>query len=431
MIHRLAAPTTVNLVLNKDCNHKCAHCYNPWRDTKQEVYEINDYKTRIDIISEELVNNGVWSAILTGGEPLMHSDVLFYCIKRLSESGISMGLNTNLTLINQKIIDDLKVLNWQNIVLTSLPSLDESICDEITGVKGSYKRIINGIKLCTENGLRVGINTVLTKKNIDDLPQYASFIDSYNIEYVSISAVIPPVYDSYNNDYYLSNEDYIELAETLLYLKDKKGIDVGSVTPIPLCVIKDIDKYISIIDTTCTAGLNVCTIDLTTGDIFACAHEEQSYGNIFDDGLLSAWNKMERWYKLDNLNDECKLCDWLFMCGGECRMIKANCKKETKYKLNKNAMIPPLSNNAQDEVNINENDQLYISFDHVRIDNDKVVVKSGYTETIISKKLYGFCLTFKNLGIFNLSDIRKYVQDFESAKPTIIVLMQRGIIRKK
>ena len=81
MIHRMSTPVRVDLVLNQDCNHKCLHCYNPWRDqiTREEKYNIETIKHNIDVIVAELKMSNVWSAILTGGEPLLHPDVLFYC----------------------------------------------------------------------------------------------------------------------------------------------------------------------------------------------------------------------------------------------------------------------------------------------------------------------------------------------------------------
>ena len=142
MIHRMSSPIRIDIVLNQDCNHRCVHCYNPWRDqcNKKEEYNTKTVMHNIDVIAEELKNANVWSAILTGGEPLLHPEVLFRCIERLKEFDVSMSINTNLTLITQeiinKLVDDYK---WNNIILTSLPSLHETLCDEITQVKGSYQ----------------------------------------------------------------------------------------------------------------------------------------------------------------------------------------------------------------------------------------------------------------------------------------------------
>lgn len=436
MIHRMSAPIRVDIVLNQDCNHKCVHCYNPWRDQcgKREEYSAENTIHNIDIIASELKNANVWSAILTGGEPLLHPEVLFHCIERLNEFGVSMSINTNLTLITPEIIDTLiEKYNWSNIILTSLPSIDEQLCDEITRVKGSYKRIINAIDLCVKKGLRVGINTVITKRNIGDLADYASFVKAHKVEYVSISIVIPPSYDVENTDYYLEDRDIIAIADTLLKLKNDVGIEVGSVTPLPLCILKDADKYISVLDTTCLAGMSKCTIDASSGEVFACAHEEMGYGNIIVDGLQMCWDNMKSWSSISHLAEECMECKWLFICGGECRMMKCGNRKAPLYALDRNADISFGINMSIKQIDWPQSDELLEvdqSFKY-RKETFGYVVRCGYTETMMSEPLFRLCITLLDKQSFTLSDLSLLIEDFEAAKPIVNTLIQRKIIVRK
>lgn len=433
MVHRYLSPTTVNLVLNKDCNHRCAHCYNPWRsDENCKINDVVEIRNKIDYITEELIKSNVWSVILTGGEPLLHPDILFYCIDKLSQKDISLGLNTNLTLITNDLARELvNKYCWNNIILTSLPSIKETTCDKITQVKGSYHNILKGISICKNNGIKVGINTVLTKQNINDLKYYPDFVDQYDIDYVSISAVIPPVYDSDNHIYYLEDADIIAMADTLLKLRNEKGLDVGSVTPFPLCVLKDVDKYISVIDTTCTAALNVCTIDVPTGDVLACAHEVSGYGNIYKDGLIKSWNNMTSWAKLDNLYTECKKCKWLMICGGECRMMRRNTKGRMDYTINRNTNIK-----YGNMVNVEkipwplDTEKLRINKFKARFEPFGVLIKSEHVETIISEKLYKFCCNLREKDSFTIAELKSFVENFDTARNVIDILIQRKIIVK-
>lgn len=436
MIHRMSTPIRVDIVLNQDCNHKCVHCYNPWRDqcNKKEEYNSEKVISNIDIIVSELKKANVWSAILTGGEPLLHPEVLFYCIEKLNEIGVSMSVNTNLTLITPEIIETLiEKYNWNNIILTSLPSLNESLCDEITRVKGSYRRIIDAIDLCVKNEIRVGINTVVTKKNICDLQEYVTFVKKHRVEYVSISIVIPPSYDVKNADYYLDNKDIIKIADTLLELQNDVGIEVGSVTPLPLCILKDADKYISILDTTCLAGVSKCTIDAVSGEVFACAHEEVGYGNILTDGLQKCWNNMEFWSTVNHLPEECRECKWLFICGGECRMMKCGNRKFPLYTLNKNAKILFGVNKKIKQIKWPENTEV-LEIDQsfkFRKEPFGYVVRCGYTETMISEALFGLCIMLRDKQQFSISDLSHIIENFEVAKPIINTLIQRKIIVRK
>lgn len=433
MIHRMSTPVRVDLVLNQDCNHKCVHCYNPWRDQCNSMIDYSDelIKSNIDKIVNELEKAQVWSAILTGGEPLLHSDSLFYCIEKLQTLGVSMSINTNLTLITEKFID--RLINqyaWNNIILTSLPSLDEQICDEITQVKGSYKRILAGIDLCVKRGIRVGINTVITRKNIADLVNYTSFIKEHSISYVSISTVIPPLYDVENANYYLGDEDIILIADTLLNIKNETNTEIGSVTPLPLCILKDADKYMPVLDTTCLAGVSKCSIDVTSGMVYACAHQEEGYGNVFTDGLEACWRNMNEWSLIEHLTKECQECKWLFICGGECRMMKCGNRKAPIYNLDRKASISFGKKRyikQKEWPTMEESLQINPSFKY-RKESFGYVVRCGYTETMISKSLFHLCEILRQTSFFTLKDIVAMLEDFEKAKPVINTLIQREII---
>lgn len=437
MIHRMSRPIRVDIVLNQDCNHKCVHCYNPWRDQCSKKLEYGTENTihNIDIIASELKAANVWSAILTGGEPLLHPELLFHCIEKLSEFDVSMSINTNLTLITSEIIDTLlEKYKWNNIILTSLPSLNEKLCDEITHANGSYRRIVDAIDLCVNKGLRVGINTVITKKNIGDLVEYVAFVQKHKIEYVSISIVIPPSYDVENMDYYLEDNDIILIADTLLKLQSETGIEIGSVTPLPLCILKDADKYMPVLATTCLAGVSKCSIDATSGEVFACAHEENGYGNILTDGLQMCWDRMADWSKNNHLTEECRDCKWLFICGGECRMMKCGNRKPPLYVLDNNADISFGLNKKQikqiewpDESDILEIDS---SFKY-RKEPFGYVVRCGYTETMMSESLFKLCIILKDKHGFSIGDISQIVDDFENVKPIVNTLIQRRIIVRK
>ena len=436
MIHRMSTPIRVDIVLNQDCNHKCVHCYNPWREqcSNNEKYSAETVISNIDIIAAELKAANVWSAILTGGEPFLHPDVLFHCVEKLNEFNVSMSINTNLTLITPEIIDRLlKDYGWNNIILTSLPSLNEDLCDEITRVEGSYRRIIDAIKLCVEKGIRVGINTVITQKNIGDLAEYVKFVKQYKVEYVSISIVIPPSYDVNNRDYYLSDDDIIKIADTLLDLQNETGVEIGSVTPLPLCILEDADKYISVLDTTCLAGVSKCSIDAVSGEVFACAHEDIGYGNILTEGLQKCWDNMSEWSSVDHLNEECRDCKWLFICGGECRMMKCGNRKLPLYTLDKNADV---SFGGRKQIKQIEwpADTDILEIDRslkYRKESFGYVVRCGYMETMMSESLFKLCLRLKDKQSFSINDLSRLIEDFEKTKPIVNTLIQRKIIVRK
>ena len=332
---KLKSPTTIEMTLTKECNHKCLHCYNPWRSEKKGEKQYFT-KEQLKKFARELKDNEVWHVTISGGEPLTYFEALKNTTKEFDKNGIEYSVNSNLTLLTDEVASYLKQCKeFTNFILTSLPSIEEKTCDEITQVKGSYQRILKGIKLAKKYHIEVGINMVISKRNINDLNTITTFLKKFDIDYVSISLVIPPAYDQYNEAYCLTNNDIIMVADKLLEINKINKIAVDSVTPIPLCIIKNIDKYKNIINTSCSAGISRCTID-TNGDVFACSHEDKPYGNIFKEKLSEIWKRMDMWRNCENLNDECKQCAYLNICGGECRMHNKK-NKNKKYTLNHNA----------------------------------------------------------------------------------------------
>lgn len=434
MINKLTTPVRIDLVLNHDCNHKCIHCYNPWRMNTDCVYfDLNEMMYKADVLIKELAKNNIWSVILTGGEPLLHPELLIHIINRCKEYDISTGLNTNLTLINDEIASRLvDECSWNNIILTSLPSLDEDCCDKITKVPGSYKRIMKGIAICKAHGLKVGINTVITKDNIGDLKNYVDFVKNMKIDYVSISQVIPPIYDVENPIYYLNDEDLISIADTLLEIKKQCKIEIGSVTPLPLCILKDATKYLSVLDTTCMAGVSKCTVELESGKVFACSHEECEYGNIYVDGLEYCWGKMVGWSRNEYINEECVSCNWLYLCGGECRMQRYGNRKQPIYNINSQASISFDSNEVLGEFEYPTDEELLCIATEMKVrkENFGYLVRVGYIETILSNKMYVLCERMKKKGTFTLKSLDDIVVMDEIFMKVIKTLIHRGIIER-
>lgn len=66
------------------------------------------------------------------------------------------------------------------------------------------------------------------------------------------------------------------IADILEQVHSRYGIRVGSVTPFPLCILRNISKYKNIVSASCAAGISRCSIDAITGDISACTHEEKA-----------------------------------------------------------------------------------------------------------------------------------------------------------
>ena len=427
---KLTTPTSVDIAITKKCNHRCIHCYNVWRndDANQDVLKVLTDE-QIDIITNELVKNNVWRATLTGGEPLSELSVLYKLIQAFGSKGISLGMNTNLSLMTDDIARTLtEEYHWDNILLTSLPGLTAEICDKVTQISGSYERIVRGIDICKKYGIPVGINIVISKENMYQLENLYEFLEKHTVSYVSITRAIAPLYDRDNPAFFLSENEIIHIADILETVHRRFGVSVGSVTPFPLCILKNISKYQDIVSASCAAGISRCSIDAVTGDISACTHEERVYGNIYSTGLKNAWDNMYEWREGLLVNDECKECRYLSFCGGECRMI-AGTESHVKYNLNRNADIQYTPYSPIEPVD--KQTKFRVSH-HVRYRREPFggVLRCEDNECYVSESIILIYEHIMKREIVSVSDFLEICEESEYLYNAIIELEKMKILRR-
>ena len=364
---KLKSPVSVDIEVTKKCNHSCRHCYNSFFLNKGTTT-----RKKLDIIVEELKNNDVWYATITGGEPLCDIDNTLYLMEQLNNNGIGIGLNSNLSLMNDTIAQMIAPYLESNSILTSLPSPYENQCDEIIGIKGGYKAICRGIECCTKNNISVAINIVATSDNIPNLFMVENLIQKYDLTAVFITRVIP-VPKVINPLHSLERNNIQTIADSLVKLNEKYGVEIGSLTSLPLCLLNE-DMRSAFSTSKCLAGISSCTIDSTTGNVRPCPQNENSYGNIFEDGLKKCWELLSPWRDGTYIPDECKQCPSLYLCGGECRL----CYPSTRTSYGIHPISIPEANSQ-----IDENCTLHIVDNaHIRIEGKRILI--GYNSRFIS-----------------------------------------------
>lgn len=306
--------SAVTIEITKKCNHRCAFCYNIAPSDSTDVsFE------QIDYVTHKLYDYGIKRATVTGGEPYIVRDKTEYLISKLIDYNIEVCLNTNLTLLNEYSACFLEQnIGRDNTIYSSIPSVVEYKCDQITKKSGSYQNIIHGIELCRKHGISVGLNMSVSQINIEDLDYISVFLKKHPVDCFTLFPVIPPVYD--RNNYRLTNDakNLIRVAKTLCKIHDEFGITVGSIRPLPLCIIGLDKRYNIIRGNRCTTGKERFAIDLCSGEIEACSQEGKKYGNIYTDSIEQCYNKMHSWQEDKMLAEICQKCTLLNQCGGMC-----------------------------------------------------------------------------------------------------------------
>ena len=162
--------------LIRRCNLTCKHCYSisadrdfPGELSTQEVFQVMD----------DLRAFGVPVLILSGGEPLLRSDI-FDISHRARDMGFYVGLSTNGTLIDETNIDAIAEVGY-DYVGVSIDGIRETH-DRFRRREGAFDASIDGIRLCRARGIKVGLRFTMTQDNAAELPRLISLMDEEDID---------------------------------------------------------------------------------------------------------------------------------------------------------------------------------------------------------------------------------------------------------
>jgi len=150
--------TSLQIELTSKCNERCVHCYIPHENKTDDIEPELFYN-----VLEQCKEMGSLSLHLSGGEPMLHKDFCGF-LRKCREYDFSVSILSNLTLLNDEIIAEMKA-NRLSSVQVSLYSMNPEIHDEITQLKGSFEKTKSAIIKLIENDIPLEINCPTMKQN--------------------------------------------------------------------------------------------------------------------------------------------------------------------------------------------------------------------------------------------------------------------------
>jgi len=151
-------PLIVNILLTYRCNLHCDYC-EVWQQPGDEM-DTDQILRLIDEIAEA----GTERLSLGGGEPMLRRDV-GTIINHAKQRSLTVNLVSNGRGIPRRI-DELAGLDFLAVSLDG----PAEIHDQVRG-KGAFKRAIEASRAARAAGIEVWTTTVLTRRNIDLLPE--------------------------------------------------------------------------------------------------------------------------------------------------------------------------------------------------------------------------------------------------------------------
>lgn len=321
------------------CNLKCKHCFQGAPSKR-----INDLNTEealkvIDILGENFITR----VNLTGGEPLLRPDIeeILAAFKR-NHIKLCM-VSSNGVLLNERMISLFKKYDMQPSFQISFDGV--GCHDWLRGVPGTEEKVINAIKLCQENDIKVVMATCLHKDNIHSIEDTVKLAESLGCVSIKINPVTAFNNYSDENGVRLLSQDevynaYLSYLPRFVEANLKICLEFGDF--IRVQGKKPGDYVIPPMQHNCTnlSTDKVCQIVMDniyisdTGRVMPCirlseSDEEDKFEKITEIGVNSfsadAFTEFMSISARDvvNNNDECIDCKYLSHCGCGCRGIAA------------------------------------------------------------------------------------------------------------
>lgn len=268
--------------------------------------------------------------ILTGGEPLLRSDV-YEIANYATGRGLRVVLATNGTLLTTSIVRKLKEAGIQRVSI-SIDGATKETHDIFRGEPGAFDAALSGIDILKKEGLSFQINTTITKRNLSEIPRIYELAirlkaSAHHIfllvptgrgEEIESEEIPPEEYERVLNWFYDKSKDKtMQLKATCAphyfrIMRQRAKAEGIRITPET--------HGLEAMTKGCLGGSAFCFVS-SMGDVYPCGYLPALAGNIRKQPFKTIWEKSKVFNDLRDpglLKGKCGLCEYRMVCGG-CR----------------------------------------------------------------------------------------------------------------
>ncbi len=313
--------------VTRSCNLRCIHC----RASAERGPYPGELSTEEALgLLQDMASFARPVVILTGGEPLLRSDIL-QLARRGTELGLRMVMAPNGTLLSVARARELSEAGIQRISI-SLDGASEETHDAFRCVPGAFQGALQGIRAAKEAGLPFQINTTVTQRNLQELPKIMDaavqlgavahhiflLVPTGRGKEMAADAISPEEYERTLHWFYDQRERVpLQLKATCAphyyrILRQRARAEGKSVTPQT--------HGLDAVTRGCLGGCGFCFIS-HVGDVQPCGYLDVPCGNVRQEPLSSLWQSSRVFEKLrdfDGYKGKCGRCEYRHVCGG-CR----------------------------------------------------------------------------------------------------------------
>jgi len=313
--------------VTRNCNLSCVHCRAA--ATRGPYSGELDTQTSLRLI-DQIAEVGKPIVILTGGEPLLRSDI-FEIASYGTDRGLKMVMAPNGTLITETIARQMALAGINRISI-SLDGATKESHDKFRGVEGAFEGALHGIQIAAEAGIELQINTTITKTNLDQIPKIQELAIKLGAVAHHIFLLVPTGRGKYIVDQEITSEEYENTLTWFYDQREKTPLQLkATCAPHYYRILKQRAKKdgkpvtykthgLDAVTRGCLGGTGFCFIS-HIGTVQPCGFLGINCGDITNTSFVDVWNTSDVFLLLrnfDNLKGKCGRCEYKKICGG-CR----------------------------------------------------------------------------------------------------------------
>lgn len=167
----------MNLQLTGKCNYNCLHCFNA---ADNLPLQSEFAYTEVIRLLDEARDCGINGITITGGEPLLHPDILRIIDAIYERDMFVFALNTNGFFLDQAFLDHLKEIGADPMIKISFDGV--GFHDWMRGFPGAEEDAVRAIRLCVSNGFEVMAQINLNRKNSGSMLKTLELMDELGVK---------------------------------------------------------------------------------------------------------------------------------------------------------------------------------------------------------------------------------------------------------
>ena len=328
--HSDAKGSSLRLVaweITRNCNLSCVHCR---ASATNGPYEGELETAACFHLLDQIAEVGPAIVILTGGEPLLRSDI-FEVAAYGTSKGLKMVMAPNGTLITPENAGKMAASGIKRISI-SLDGATREKHDLFRGVSGAYDGALQGIANAKAAGIEFQINTTITQTNLDEIPKIQDLAIALGAVAHHIFLLVPTGRGKYIADKAIDAEEYEATLNWFYDQREKTPLQLkATCAPHYYRILRQRAKNdgrtvsfqthgLDAVTRGCLGGTGFCFIS-HTGIVQPCGFLQLNCGDITQTSFATIWNTSEIFLSLrnyDNLKGKCGKCEYRKVCGG-CR----------------------------------------------------------------------------------------------------------------